>query len=750
MHTFLNIKWRVIAAVVGVSLLSLFITIFVTRKQTQGFILDKSRDLFREMTVIEADGYSTAFMESASLMRSLISRVQSELSISDLDHAPSSLTRLSSYVGSVLDSANITVRGYGVVLKPDVYKVTQAEDPVNVNAAGNVSIVYTRKGGVLRQTPPMTPEELRASGWWRRASEEGLITWDEPYMVLADNPGGSPIPRSVFMIAQPLTFGDEVIGAVYLRFCVTRYQEVTAAKRKAAGHVSKLNAMFVSPEGACIGVPQGLDLSDLVVQSVDPSVIPHLKPGAHPELADAVANSRVYSGTLELGQNRQPTFVVSQPVTHDLPVQYWSVVAFLPEPDMQAEARRAMAGQLPVFAGLVLLALVFGYFIARLTGKSLVQNEDWYRAILDRVPLPLGIVGKDSAWGYVNSTLKQFIQSQGREAAVGTSVEETLLPDEAAFCRRSNEESAPEIVTEDFTREDGIAYSITSCRLLDSKNTYLGRLVVGIDTTNARNIALTLRDAQNTAMALDANSDDITSASQELSTSTMEIAAAIEEITATAQDIGEMSVVYSQSAEKSHQMAAMTRETSGSSAVEAEGAAEAMRKVRDSGEKVASVIRLIDEIAFQTNLLALNAAVESARAGRHGRGFAVVADEVRRLAQRSAKAAGETSAMITEMTERIGGAAASIEMLAERLKGISSDADDLTRNSDEVARLAENLTQGVRQVHTSLNQITENLQSATVVSRRVSDIAGVIQGQSTQLRGLTQRRGRKQLRIGKS
>ncbi|MCD8352120.1 MAG: methyl-accepting chemotaxis protein [Planctomycetaceae bacterium] len=750
MHTFLDIKWRVIAAVVGVSLLSLVITIFVTRKQTEGFILDKSRDLFREMTVIEADGYSTAFMESASLMRSLISRVQSELSIGDSDHAPANLTRLSSYVGSVLDSANITVRGYGVVLKPGVYPVTAEDDPVNVNADGNVSIVYTRKGGVLGQTPPMTPRELRESGWWQRASEEGITTWDEPYMVLADNPGGNPIPRSVFMVAQPLTYGDEIIGAVYLRFCVTRYQEVTAAKRQASGQISKLNAMFVSPEGACIGVPQGMDLSDLVIQSPDPSLIPHLKPGAHPELASAVAASRVFSGTILLGRDQQPTFVVSRPVSHDLPVQYWSVVAFLPEADLYAEAQRAMAGQLPVFAGLLLLALLFGYFIARLTGKSLVQNEDWYRAILDRVPLPLGIVGKDNAWGYVNSTLKRLFTNRGREEFVGATVEETLFPDEAAFCRRSNQESVPEIITEDFVQDNGAAYSITSCRLLDSTNTYLGRLVIGIDTTNARNIALTLQDAQNTALALDANSDDIYSASQEMSASTMQITAAIEEITVTAQDMGEMSAEYSKSAERSHQMAAMTRETSGSSAVEAEGAAEAMRKVRDSGEKVASVIRLIDEIAFQTNLLALNAAVESARAGRHGRGFAVVADEVRRLAQRSAKAAGETSTMITEMTERIGDAATSIEMLAERLKGISEGADMLTRNSDEVARLADNLTQGVRQVHASLNQITENLQSATVVSRRVSDIAGVIQNQSTQLRGLTQRRGRKQLRIGKS
>jgi methyl-accepting chemotaxis protein len=78
-----------------------------------------------------------------------------------------------------------------------------------------------------------------------------------------------------------------------------------------------------------------------------------------------------------------------------------------------------------------------------------------------------------------------------------------------------------------------------------------------------------------------------------------------------------------------------------------------MRGINDSSRKIADIVGVIDSIAFQTNILALNAAVEAARAGEQGRGFAVVASEVRSLASRSAAAAKEIAALISESVGRV-------------------------------------------------------------------------------------------------
>jgi methyl-accepting chemotaxis protein len=165
--------------------------------------------------------------------------------------------------------------------------------------------------------------------------------------------------------------------------------------------------------------------------------------------------------------------------------------------------------------------------------------------------------------------------------------------------------------------------------------------------------------------------------------------------------------------------------------------ATAMTEIRQSGMKIASVVKLIDDIAFQTNLLALNAAVEAAHAGRQGRGFSVVANEVRNLAARSAKAARETS-------EMVGAMQALMEKGGELALHSDREFREIVDNAMKVAVFfrtivdaADSQSQSVSKIAERLNQIDDVTQenshnaqqmavSAEDLSRQAGDLRQMV------------------------
>lgn len=104
----------------------------------------------------------------------------------------------------------------------------------------------------------------------------------------------------------------------------------------------------------------------------------------------------------------------------------------------------------------------------------------------------------------------------------------------------------------------------------------------------------------------------------------------------------------------------------------------AMEEITKAGDKIQSVVKGIDEIAFQTNLLALNAAVEAARAGDAGNGFAIVAEEVRNLAMRSARAAKKTRDLIENtITEKLGQGSEQLILTGQRFAQVIESAEKI-------------------------------------------------------------------------
>ncbi|RIJ97553.1 MAG: hypothetical protein DCC43_10125, partial [Candidatus Brocadia sp.] len=146
-----------------------------------------------------------------------------------------------------------------------------------------------------------------------------------------------------------------------------------------------------------------------------------------------------------------------------------------------------------------------------------------------------------------------------------------------------------------------------------------------------RNIITLLKrlvfNLRNGAEEVASAANQISSSSQSLADGASQQASSVEETSASIEEMASMITKNSDNAKEANQLAIMTKTSAESGNVAMDTLQTTMRDLNSGNDKVLSIIKSIDEIAFQTNLLALNAAVEAARAGEHGKGFAVVAEE---------------------------------------------------------------------------------------------------------------------------
>lgn len=167
-----------------------------------------------------------------------------------------------------------------------------------------------------------------------------------------------------------------------------------------------------------------------------------------------------------------------------------------------------------------------------------------------------------------------------------------------------------------------------------------------------------------------------------------------------------------------------------------------IKRLGESSQEIGEIVELISDITEQTNVLALNAAIQAASAGEAGRGFTVVAEEVQRLAERSAEATKQISAIVktiqtdtqdavgamenatrdvvegAQLSDAAGQALAEIGQVsmdaAQRIEQISSDTQNQAATAGRVAdtmkdilAITEQTTRGTKQTAVSIGQLAD-------------------------------------------
>jgi methyl-accepting chemotaxis protein len=230
------------------------------------------------------------------------------------------------------------------------------------------------------------------------------------------------------------------------------------------------------------------------------------------------------------------------------------------------------------------------------------------------------------------------------------------------------------------------------------------------------------------ATAIHSGSQEIASATADLSRRTEQQASSLEE---TARTLDEVTVAAKKAADgtvHARKVVANAQSDAQKSEEVISKAVAAMGAIEKSSQQISQIIGVIDEIAFQTNLLALNAGVEAARAGDAGRGFAVVAAEVRALAQRSAGAAKEIKGLISTSTTQVNNGVVLVAETGKSLERIMAQVIEINSVVADIASSAKDQSTALEEINTAIGHMDHaTQQNAAMVEQSTAASYGLSQ-----------------------
>ncbi len=310
---------------------------------------------------------------------------------------------------------------------------------------------------------------------------------------------------------------------------------------------------------------------------------------------------------------------------------------------------------------------------------------------------------------------------------------------QAAILRLMNELQT--VAEGDLTQEATVTEDITGA-IADSVNytvEELRSLVANVQNTAAR-VAQTTADVDATSTELLAASNEQLHEIRETGKSVVDMAGRINEVSTQAQESARVARQSLQAAETG--LKAVQNAIGGMNSIrdQIQETSKRIKRLGESSQEIGEITELISDITEQTNVLALNAAIQAASAGEAGRGFSVVAEEVQRLAERSADATRQISALVkaiqTDTQDAIGAMERSTQGVVEGAK-LSDNAgtalSEIDRVSRRVADLIEQISSSASREAGLANEVADNIQHIFAVTEQTGEGTRVTANQVREL-----------------
>jgi methyl-accepting chemotaxis protein len=205
---------------------------------------------------------------------------------------------------------------------------------------------------------------------------------------------------------------------------------------------------------------------------------------------------------------------------------------------------------------------------------------------------------------------------------------------------------------------------------------------------------------------MSANLTSIAAAMEQAATNVSMVAAAAEEMTATISEV----------ARNSEKACAI----SGEAVTQAKSASNRVDELGRAAEEIGKVTETINEISEQTNLLALNATIEAARAGEAGKGFAVVANEIKELARQTAAATEEIKKEIEGIQGSTADTVADIGKISGVINNVNEIVSTIATAVDEQAVTTKEIAKNVAQASNGIHEVNQNLSQGSAVAAEIA------------------------------
>ena len=248
-----------------------------------------------------------------------------------------------------------------------------------------------------------------------------------------------------------------------------------------------------------------------------------------------------------------------------------------------------------------------------------------------------------------------------------------------------------------------------------------------------QSLAGIVREVRDNAHHVATASAQIAHGNQDLSERTERQASALQETAATMEELSATVRNNAANAQEANQLALGATDVARQGGNVVTQVVDTMRGINESSRKIVDIIGVIDGIAFQTNILALNAAVEAARAGEQGRGFAVVAGEVRLLAQRSADAAREIKALITDSVTRVERGSTLVDEAGGTMNEVVQSIARVSDIVGEISGANQQQSEGVLQVGDAVSQMDQVTQQNAALVEESAAAADSLRQQADRL-----------------